>query len=57
MASQVSSKVTHVVVGEKPGSKYAKAREMGLKILSEEEFTDLLGGGEVPDASRQLSIF
>jgi DNA ligase (NAD+) len=57
VASQVSRKVTHVVVGEKPGSKYAKAKEMGLTILTEKKFAALLAGGENPDTSRQLAIF
>ena len=57
VASQVSRKITHVVVGEKPGSKYTKARDMGLTILTEKEFTDLLAGGANPEGRRQLSIF
>jgi len=31
------------VVGENPGSKLAMARERGIKILTEEEFYQLLG--------------
>jgi DNA ligase (NAD+) len=37
-ASSVSKKVDFVVVGEDPGSKYDKAKELGIKILTEEEF-------------------
>ena len=44
VASSVSKKVTHVVCGQKPGSKAKKAQEMGLKILSEEEFELVLSG-------------
>ncbi len=39
----VSSRVDYVVVGENPGSKLAVARERGIKILTEEEFYQLLG--------------
>jgi DNA ligase (NAD+) len=57
VASQVSKKVTHVVVGDKPGSKFKKAQELGLKILTEKIFTDLLTGDDVPSENRQLSMF
>jgi DNA ligase (NAD+) len=57
VASQVSKKVTHVVVGDKPGSKFKKAQELGLKILTEKNFTDLLTGDDVPLENRQLSMF
>jgi len=57
VASQISKKVTHVVVGDKPGSKFKKARELGLNILSEKDFTELLTGDDVPQKNRQLSIF
>lgn len=40
--SSVSKKTDFVVIGENPGSKYTKARELGLKILSEEEFINLV---------------
>jgi DNA ligase (NAD+) len=37
-ASTVSKKVDYVVVGEDPGSKLEKAKELGLTVLTEEEF-------------------
>ena len=42
-ASSVSKKVDFVVVGEDPGSKFDKAKELGIKILTEEEFKKLIG--------------
>ena len=44
-ASSVSRNIDYVVVGEKPGSKYDKAKKLGLKIISEEEFKKLIKGG------------
>ena len=38
----VSSKTDYVVAGEQPGSKYDKAKELGVKILNEDEFKLLI---------------
>jgi DNA ligase (NAD+) len=42
IASSVSKKTSFVVVGDDPGSKYEKAKEFGIKILSESEFLSKL---------------
>ncbi len=41
-ASSVSKKVDFVVVGEDPGSKFDRAKELGIKTLTEEEFKKMV---------------
>jgi DNA ligase (NAD+) len=43
VSGSVSKKTDYVVAGTDPGSKYDKAKELGVKILSEPEFEKLLG--------------
>ncbi|MDD5584830.1 MAG: NAD-dependent DNA ligase LigA [Candidatus Omnitrophica bacterium] len=40
--SAISKNIDFVVIGANPGSKYDKARALGLKIISEEEFKKLI---------------
>ena len=42
-ATTVSKKVDFVVLGEEPGSKFDKAKELGIKTLTEEEFKRMIG--------------
>lgn len=37
-ASSVTAKTSYLVVGEKPGSKLAKARSLSVTVLDEHEF-------------------
>jgi DNA ligase (NAD+) len=41
--SIVSKKVDFVVVGEDSGSKFDKAKKLGIKTLTEEEFRKMIG--------------
>ncbi len=42
ISSSVSKKIDFVVAGENPGSKYTKAKQLGVKIIDEEEFSRLI---------------
>ncbi|RWX42807.1 BRCA1 C Terminus (BRCT) domain-containing protein, partial [Candidatus Electrothrix communis] len=43
VVSGLSKKVTHLVAGEKAGSKLKKAQEMGVTVVGEEEFLGVVG--------------
>ena len=42
VASSVKKDIDYVVVGDKPGSKYNKAKKLDLKIINEEEFRKIV---------------
>ena len=45
-ASAVSKKTDYVLVGSDPGSKLAKAQELGVPVIDEAKFKELLAGKE-----------
>jgi DNA ligase (NAD+) len=44
-AGSVSKKTDYVVAGDSPGSKYDKAVELGVPVLDEDGFRNLLAQG------------
>ena len=42
VSESVSKKTSYVVIGKTPGSKYEKAKKLGVKILNEKEFLKIL---------------
>jgi DNA ligase (NAD+) len=42
--SSISKEADYVLAGDAAGQKLARAHELGLKVISEEEFQDLLDG-------------
>ena len=40
--SSVTGKIDYLICGEKPGSKLAKAKELGIPVLTEQEFLEMI---------------
>jgi DNA ligase (NAD+) len=40
----MSAKVDYLVAGEDPGSKLARAKQLGIPVLTEERFMEMLEG-------------
>ena len=47
IGKSVGTKTDYVIVGERPSGKYIKAKNMGIPILSEDDFKALMEGDEV----------
>jgi DNA ligase (NAD+) len=45
VSSSVSAKTDYVLVGDSPGSKYDKAITLGVKVITEEEFINMIKNG------------
>ena len=45
VAGKVGIGTTLVVAGEKAGSKVSEARKLGIRVIGEAEFVELIGGG------------
>lgn len=43
VSSSVSKQTSYVLAGDNPGSKYAKAKALGVKIIDEKEFNKMIG--------------
>jgi len=43
-SESVSKETDYVVAGSEPGEKYSHARQLNVKIISEKEFSELIGG-------------
>lgn len=46
VSSSISKSTNYLVKGENPGSKYEKAKKIGVKIINEQEFLNILGKKE-----------
>ena len=44
VAGSVSKKTDYVIAGEEAGSKLNKAQELGVKVITEDEFEQMIGG-------------
>jgi DNA ligase (NAD+) len=53
----VSSNTSFVVAGEEAGSKLEKAQKLGIKILTEKDFLDLLGSEPKLSRKKQSELF
>jgi DNA ligase (NAD+) len=53
VTASVSKNTDFLLAGEEAGSKLDKAKELGVKILSEKEFLQMLGSKTKPEQKDQ----
>ena len=44
VSGSVSKKTDYVIAGEEAGSKLTKAQELGVRVITEDEFEQMIGG-------------
>jgi DNA ligase (NAD+) len=54
VVSAVSKKTDYLLVGERPGSKYAKARELGVPMIDESQLREMIAGNTGSPKAMQL---
>jgi DNA ligase (NAD+) len=54
VTGSVSKKTSYVLMGESPGSKADKARELGVPIISENDLLQMIGRPPAPEQSKLL---
>ena len=57
VSSSVSKNTDYVLAGESAGAKLDKAVELGLRVLSEKDFLDMLGSKAEDKLKRQPELF
>ena len=57
VTGSVSKNTDYLLAGEEAGSKLDKAKELGVKILTEKEFLDLLGSKPKASQKKQPDLF
>ena len=56
VTGSVSKNTDYLLAGEEAGSKLDKAKELGVKILTEKDFMDLLGSKPKPNQKKQSEL-
>jgi DNA ligase (NAD+) len=52
----VSKKTGYLLVGDRPGSKYAKARELGVPVIDELQLREMMAGNSGSKEATQLNL-
>lgn len=56
VVSAVSKKTDYILLGESPGSKYTKARELGVPIIDELQLREMIAGSMGAPGTMQLKL-